>query len=98
MKKGEKYFDEEYFGNDKWRQNYTRALIAGRVVEPRVFPKILAAIEQEENKPGSGFELFREACSKVMMDLPDKERELMIGDMWRATWASRKPDQPKSCW
>ena len=96
MDKDDRYSIEMYTGEDSWRGNYARAQWAGRVLEDKVFPKILDAIRMGKNE---GWGTFDSACRSVMQDLREEERKKLIRDMWVATWASREQgDQMKSCW
>ena len=79
-------------GHEYWRGNYVRAQIAGRVIEPHVFPIVAEAVAHGEE------EKFAEACRSVMTDLDEKFRENIIKDMWLATMASRNANQYKICW
>jgi hypothetical protein len=65
---------------------YDRALIASRVLDPKVFPLILTAVEEKD------ITSFFEACKKKGID------EAMANDMWRATEASRRAQSLKPCW
>jgi|WetSurMetagenome_2_1015567.scaffolds.fasta_scaffold192596_2 hypothetical protein len=76
-----------------WRGEYTRAQIAGRVLEQNTFVKVAEAIKND--KKGE----FRAACEGVMQDLDPKFREGIIDDMWTAALASmRNKQQNKICW
>ena len=84
---------ERYSGKDRWKNEYVRAQLAGRVIDPKVFPDILKAVEKPDKA------LFKETCEKVMDDLPEQFRSEFIDDMWAATMKSRKQaEQFKVCW
>jgi hypothetical protein len=95
---------DKYAGENEWRGNYIRAEWAGKVLESRVFKKIVEAIKGYEsaanNEDKKKFEdLFKQICLENMPDVPEGARKGLIRDMWAATIASRAlGDQNKSCW
>jgi hypothetical protein len=85
-------YNHTKLGDEHWRGNYVRAQIAGRVIEPSVFPLVAAAVAKGDETD------FAKICRTVMTDLDETFRENIIKDMWLATMASRNANQYKICW
>ena len=65
---------------------FDRALIASRVLDPKIFPSILTAIEEKDSTT------FISICETVGID------GTMAKQMWRATMASRRSQSFTPCW
>ena len=75
-----------------WGASLERALKAGRIMTPILFPKIAAAIELEKANLGAGEEPFKKVCREVIDD------EQLIQTMWNSILASLKNPLNGYCW
>jgi hypothetical protein len=75
-----------------WGASLERALMAGRIMTPTIFPKIAAAIELEKANKGAGETPFKIACREVIDD------EQLIQTMWNSILASLMNPLNGYCW
>jgi hypothetical protein len=65
-----------------WEKTLERAMKAGRVLTPDIFPDLMAALDKERTAPGTGQADFKAACATVIDD------QSVIDSLWNSALQS----------